>query len=88
MSEEHPHVTGRESAIILCAEFADGVQPQGPTEEYPYFLSIRSQNPLCMAVTMAALTPEFYEYIKDFPQNPDLQKEFKDVFKGHYIENE
>lgn len=82
--EQHPHVTGRESVFVLCNDLADNVPPQCPTEEYPYFMSFRSKTPICIVANMASITPEFYQHVKGFPNNPDLQREFKEVFKDYF----
>lgn len=82
---EHPDVTGRESILVLCNELSDDVPLQGPTEEYPYFMAFRSKCPIAIVASMASLTPEFYQRIKDFPNDPDLQKEFTSVFKKYMV---
>jgi hypothetical protein len=85
-NSEHPFVTGRESVLVLCNDLSDNVPLQGPTKEYPFFMAFRSNQPIAFVGNMAALTEDFYKRIKQFPVQPDLQKELLDVFKNYMRE--
>ncbi len=87
-TEENPNVTDRDSILVLCNELADNITPIGPTKEYPYFMAFRSKTPIVMCAVMASLTEEFYQHVKNFPKDFQLQKELYDVFRANLANRE
>lgn len=72
----HPEVTHRECFLVLSDE-------GDPTQEFPHWISFRSTTPFAVIGHSANLTDDFYNRVKEFPKNPELQKELQGAFEGY-----